>query len=201
MINSIKKIKDLALSAAKGFTLIETLVAVLLLSIAIAGPLTIASKALSTALIAKDQIGAYYLAQDAIEYLRYARDSNCLAAGGTTGCPSGSWLNGTVNLTPCENSSGCYLDSIHSTVGLMTSCPTTGCVLNWDSTNHYYSYTTGTASPEHYIRTVKMTAPVGSNDCSAGKGCEAGVVVIVQWTGAGGITHSITLREDLFNWE
>jgi prepilin-type N-terminal cleavage/methylation domain-containing protein len=172
-----------------GFTLIETLVAVLLLSIAIVGPLTIASKGLNSALISKDQIGAYYLAQDAVEYLRFARDSNRLGGG--------NWLTGAgavagIDLTACESANGCYLDSVQSTVAVCsTSCP----VLNWDSTNHYYSYTTGTQSLEHYIRTVKLLTPVGTNNS------EAGVTVTVQWLGAGGIPHSVILREDMFDWE
>ncbi len=177
-------------STTEGFTLIETMVAVLLLSIAIAGPLTIASKGLSSVLVSKDQIGAYYLAQDAIEYLRYVRDSNRLGGG--------NWLTGAgatagIDLTACEGSTGCYLDSIQSTVSTCgaPSCP----VLNYNSSNHYYSYTSGTPSPERYIRTVKIVTPVGSN---AG---EAAVTVTVQWTGAGGLVHSITLREDLFNWQ
>ena len=51
---------------ARGFTLIETLIAVLILTTAIAGPLTIASKGLTATLVAKDQISAFYLAQDAV---------------------------------------------------------------------------------------------------------------------------------------
>jgi prepilin-type N-terminal cleavage/methylation domain-containing protein len=71
MINRILK-------QARGFTLVETLVAVLLLTVAIAGPLTIISKSLITALVAKDQVTAFFLAQDAVEYVRFVRDTNKL---------------------------------------------------------------------------------------------------------------------------
>lgn len=54
----------------KGFTLVETLVAIAILMIAIAGPLTIASKGLTAATYAKNQVIASFLAQDLIEYVK-----------------------------------------------------------------------------------------------------------------------------------
>ncbi len=56
-----------------GFTLVETLVAISVLMVAVASPLTIAQKSLSSALYAKDQTTAFFLAQDAVEYLKYVR--------------------------------------------------------------------------------------------------------------------------------
>src|SRR5512146_2123672 len=113
MTNKFAYIKKLLLRAVAGFTLIETMVAVLLLAIAIAGPLTIASKGLSSALIAKDQIGAYYLAQDAVEYVRFARDANRLGGGDWLLGTGGSCTSSTcVDLSSCEGASGCYIDSV-----------------------------------------------------------------------------------------
>ncbi|MES2203085.1 MAG: prepilin-type N-terminal cleavage/methylation domain-containing protein [Patescibacteria group bacterium] len=185
MINNYKKI---ALSVAKGFTLIETLVAVLLLASAIAGPLTIAAKGLNTSLTAKDQVAAFYIAQDALEYVRFKRDTNKLSGG--------SWLNGIVGSGLCsaDGATKCIVDSLQDTVtacmGTNGACP----VLKYDSTNHYYSYTTGTVSPERYVRTVQITTPVGGNVS------EAALQVTVAWTGAGGIVHSVVVRENLYDW-
>lgn len=61
-----------------GFSLIETLVAVTLLSVAIVAPMTLASKGLASAYYARDQITAFYLAQDAIEAVRGIRDGQIL---------------------------------------------------------------------------------------------------------------------------
>lgn len=179
---------------ARGFTLIETMVAILLLSTAIAGPLTIASKGLSTSVTAKDQIGAFNLAQDGTEYIRFVRDTNRLK--------SANWLTGAggtsagTNLSSCVSSDGtvsCYIDSLQSSV---TSCPSNVCpLLNYDSTNHYYSYTTGSVSPQRYRRIITITTPVGSN---AG---EAKVSVVVQWTAVGGATKSVTVQENMLNWQ
>lgn len=174
----------------RGFTLIETMVAILLLSTAIAGPLTLASKGLSTSVVAKDQIGAFNLAQDGMEYIRFIRDTNKLSGGNwLTGVGAG--ING-VDLTPCVGGAGCYIDSVQSTV---TACSTACPIMNYDSTNHYYSYTTGSASAQKYRRIVTITTPFGGNSD------EAKVSVVVQWTSAGNMVRSVTVQEDMLNWQ
>lgn len=62
----------------KGFSIIEMIVAVTIIIFAILGPMTIAKKSLASASYAKDQITAYYLAEESIEYARYLRDINNL---------------------------------------------------------------------------------------------------------------------------
>jgi len=61
-----------------GMTLIETLVAVTILSVAIIAPMTLTMQSLSAAIYARDQITAYNLAQEAIESVRSIRDGNIL---------------------------------------------------------------------------------------------------------------------------
>ena len=85
----------------RGFTLIETLVAISILLIALAGPLTIAAKGLNSSYYARDQITAFYLAQEGIEYIRNYRDTDSLSRGPLA--PGEEWLsplvtavNGTV---------------------------------------------------------------------------------------------------------
>lgn len=53
----------------KAFTIIETLVAISILMVALAGPISIAERSLRASEIAKSQFIASYLAQDAIEYI------------------------------------------------------------------------------------------------------------------------------------
>ena len=61
-----------------GFTLIETLVAISLLSVSIVAPMALASQSLAAAYYARDQITAYHLAQEAIEAMRSIRDRQIL---------------------------------------------------------------------------------------------------------------------------
>lgn len=196
--NMIRKIKN------SGFTIIETLVAVLILATALAGPLTIASRSLNAALIAKDQVAAYYLAEDAVEYVRFVRDSNKLSNNADWLAGLDGTANGHTTISgSCINASnGCIVDS---TADSVTACVSTCTPLKFDpppsgtGTNLYK--TTGTVLPA-YTRTVTITTPVGANDCTAGHGCEALLTVTVTWTDIGGITHpGITTRENLFDWQ
>ncbi len=66
----------------KGFTLIETMVAVSILALSIAGPLYTAGRAVVSAEISKDQLTSSYLAQEGIEYVRAMRDDAYLTRYG-----------------------------------------------------------------------------------------------------------------------
>ncbi|MBI2004936.1 prepilin-type N-terminal cleavage/methylation domain-containing protein [Patescibacteria group bacterium] len=193
MTSNIKQYRVAAQRALPGgFTLIETLVAVLLLATAIAGPLTLASKSLTAALVAKDQIIAYYLAQDAIEYVRFARDTNRLSGA--------TWLTGAggtsvgINLNPCLGANGCYLDSTQNNPAVPTACTTSECLgfpMYYDSTSGKYAYTVGSKSI--FTRTIKI------EEINLGK--EASLAVTVSWSDIGSVVHKVTAKENIFNWQ
>ncbi len=188
MINNNMKVTSHKSQVNKGFTLIETLVAVLLLSTAIAGPLSIASKGLNATLVAKDQFIAFYLAQDAMEFIRYVRDSNTLGGG--------DWLTGDgavtgIDLSDCASPNGCYVDSIQSTV---TACGSVCNTLNYDSAGHFFTYAGSAVSAQKFIRTVKITGTSLAD--------EAVVTVTVSWSDVAGVTHkAVIVRENLLNWQ
>lgn len=69
----------------KGFTLIETLVAITILIVGVLGPLTIAVRGISDGFFARNQIAANYLAQEAVEVIFNKRQTNCLYSGGALG--------------------------------------------------------------------------------------------------------------------
>ncbi len=62
----------------KAFTLVETLISIAILVTAVVAPLTIASSSLFQARYSRDQVTATYLAQEAIEMIRYVRDHNLM---------------------------------------------------------------------------------------------------------------------------
>ena len=78
-------------NAQRGFTLIETLVAVSFLTLAILSPMTLATQSLSSAYYARDQVTAFHLAQEALESVRGKRDENILviSQGGGAGLSDG----------------------------------------------------------------------------------------------------------------
>jgi prepilin-type N-terminal cleavage/methylation domain-containing protein len=187
MINNMHRIRSIiskAVRRVRGFTLIETLVAVLLLTSAIAGPLTIASKGLSATLIARDELTAFYLAQDAVEYVRFVRDSNKLA-----GKP---WL---TDLSACTGADGCTMDPSAGTVTACSGACTPIKKYDDGSGHVYFSYSQGTQTPQQFLRTVKMTAP------PTGETTEEVLTVSVSWRAQSGVTRTIAVRENLLDWQ
>jgi len=167
----------------RGFTLIETLVAVLLLVSAIAGPLTIASKGLLASISARDQMVAFYLAQDAVEYVRWVRDSNKLQAK--------PWLTG---LSACTGTDGCTIDTLPGTVA---ACSGACSMLNkqTSSGSTFFTYSGGTPTPQQFTRTVKLADAAGA---PAG---EKVLTVSVSWRQQSGVVRTIVVRENIFDWQ
>lgn len=118
-------------TTVRAFTLVETLVSTLIISLVILGPLTVASDASSYARLTKDTLIATYLAQESIELLRHQQDSvyiRCIQATASVCTPTGTetvqeaaWrvfkarLASTPQGTSCfdtDNASGCSYDFI-----------------------------------------------------------------------------------------
>lgn len=87
--NAIKQQKS-ARRQEGGFTILETLVAISILILAITAPLAIIAQALRSSYYARDQVTAYYLAQEAIEFLRNTRDNVGLQGS----VPAEDWIEG-----------------------------------------------------------------------------------------------------------
>ena len=125
----------------KGFTLIETLVAIAIMMVAIAGPLVVVSKALIAANISKNQMVASYLAQDAIEEIRSLRDNALIDS--TVGW--NNWLVGTYAypIITCTASSTCGIQTVPQLVspteGTIFSCKSSACTLFTDKVYGYYT--------------------------------------------------------------
>lgn len=169
---------------ARGFTLIETLLAVLILAVSLAAPLTIAAKAMSSALIAKDQTIAFFLAQDAVEYMRFVRDTNKLEGA--------DWL---ADMGPCVGSDGCRVDSRANTIVACTgTCP----VLNYNETKSWYTYdstvSTETIKPTIFTRKVTIASVVSNPD-------EESITVKVSWKDVGGVERSLVVYEHITDWQ
>lgn len=126
MISKLKienfKLKILA-KRSTGFTVLESIVAIAILSLSISGAFSSIQQSFSQAIIAKDEIKAFYLAQEAIEIVRNKRDSNQLNIINTG---TGHWLSGIAENAgdPCF-SGVCRTDA--------TSMNFTYCGTDWGS--------------------------------------------------------------------
>lgn len=163
----------------RGFTLIETFVAVTLLAIAVAGPMTIANKSVHTARISKQRVTATYLAQEAIEYVRKVRDTNFLRGN--------SWLNGLQNCTNPAGNKWCTVDTYNESVN--------HCGGNCDPLQRngvgYYNQQSGPQTPYTRIFSIENIEP---SDPS-----EVKVTVEVSWE-ANGRTYTEVVHDNMTNW-
>jgi prepilin-type N-terminal cleavage/methylation domain-containing protein len=166
----------------RGFTFVEMLVAISVLLLSIVGPLFLASQGLRAARIARDQINANYLAQEAIEYVRFLRDNNALTR-------KSQWLFDII--PPCD--SGCAIDIEE---GLQT-CSGDRCKVWFQEKTGRYGTPGLMSSSGDWIET-KFSRIVTVEETVPDK--EAKVTVIISWRD-GAITRQYTLAETLLNWQ
>ena len=161
----------------KGFSLLETIVALTVLVIALTGSLTLASQSIRSASIAKNQAVASYLAEEAMEYIRNRRDTNIISGL--------AWYNG---LALCRTGNGCYVDIPSNEIKrCRSSCP----LIKYDSATGLYGYNKGDETI--FKRIVKIKRVPGTDD-------EIKVKVIVSWREVFG-DFSFNIQEHLFKWQ
>ena len=196
-----------SLRGRSGFTLIETLVAVTILVLAVAGPLTVASRVLIAAQNSKDQLIASYLAQEGIEYVRAMRDHEFLRAHTGSDASQVAWqafANGVSNngsIASCRTSGAnpnqaCALDSFspmgHGNGNSLRPCGVSLCgPLYITSVGQYRLGASGnTLTP--YTRTIQATLLPSSTDMQ--------IASTVRWVSRG-TTYSVTVTDNLTPWQ
>jgi prepilin-type N-terminal cleavage/methylation domain-containing protein len=177
----------------KGFTLVETLVAITILIVAIEGPLVLAAKSLQTSNYSNNQIVAQYLAQEGLEAVRLKRDNNGLA--------SRNWTDGMDDCFTDE----CIVDA-WGDVSFM-ACGVAQCP-NVQFQNDQYGQSQAGWSDSQFRReiTLQYVKKNGTENNEVDgtptpKEYEMRVKSSVYWTnGSSPTPHSITVTGNLFNW-
>jgi prepilin-type N-terminal cleavage/methylation domain-containing protein len=173
------------MNAPRGFTLVETLVAITVVVTAMVGPLYAVQQSLNASRSAREQLIASSLAQEGVEYVRSIRDGNYLYVLMNSGSTR-SWLygvDGTGGSTNCATAP-CVVDPTQNTVS-RTILP-----LYLSSGNLYNQAENGTETP--YTRTVQLAAVPGSTT-------EITLTVTVTWTSKGQ-ARNVTITERLHDW-
>lgn len=169
-----------------GFTLVETLVAIGILVLAVTGAFSAAQMGITTSTYSKNQVIAFYLAQDGVEFIRNIRDNN--------GLKGQAWLTdiSSNSSDPCYFNNTCTVDptavspnpNIIRCSGGSGSCPS----LKQD-TNGIYGYVSGTDTI--FRREIQLTS---INDH------EISILVSVIWR-KGLVDRSFRIRENIFDWQ
>ena len=173
----------------RGFTIVESLVAIGILSLSILATFTSVAGSLQLSSTSKDQITAFFLAQEGMESIRNIIDNNTLSylAGG-----GNDWLDGIseLNTDPCWFGTG-KICSVDSTNGILAfcglaagSCP----YLNQDSVSGKIGYDGGW-TPTNFKREIRI-ASINANEIM--------VFVNMSWVNHG-VTKSIEVTENFFN--
>lgn len=167
----------------EGFTIIEALVAIAVLMMALGGPLVLAVSSIGDARASKNKVTAFYLAEEALEYVRNVRDSNFLQRTTEPLPRTTGWLDG---LGSCF-SLNCYFDVFISPPSIV-SCTGTCPLMKINNTNNHYGYTGANSIFTRYIII----------DNSLNSGNEAKVTVTVIWDEHGSI-RNVALTQNMFN--
>lgn len=181
----------------RGFTLVETLVAISIFTMSVITLIVILSQGITNINYAKQKVIAEYLAQEGIEYIKNIRDTNVISATTT----SVGWTAFKAQMSTCFSIDGCYFDdndlleggssATVKNIGI-NACPPGACPkLLYDlgnNSNGKYNYNYGLSSP--FSRTITMI-PNGND--------EVEVKSVVSWTQGSGL-HSISFSNSLFNW-
>ena len=183
--------KCLNVNMTKGFTLMEAIVAIFLLTVGIIGVSILITNTISSTRISTDKLIASYLAQEGIEIVRNIRDTNWLEG-------AASWDDGI--------SVGDYEADYTNTQGFYHTCSFSPFTANCEYDNLYplridggfYNYSGGTETKFRrritiFDKTDLSSPPDGTVDMFK-------ISVLVTWQEKGKI-HKVEAREDLYNWK
>ncbi|MCH8889314.1 hypothetical protein IID26_02735 [Patescibacteria group bacterium] len=171
-----------------GFGMIETIVAIGILTVAVSAAISLASRGIISSIIAREEITAFYLGIEAVEAVRNQRDENILSG-------ASSWIDG---FSPsCTNlSRGCKVE-LNLGEPDFSNCPAQpqGCpFLNYDEDKNIYRY--GGAGPSITTTTFKRTIYLEEVEI----GRELRIIVEVEWQAGPFVQPPIIIEERLFNW-
>ncbi|MFH1308789.1 MAG: type II secretion system protein [Patescibacteria group bacterium] len=124
----LKQINNKKNNQKKGFTLVETLVALSIFLVSIVGIMSVLASGLTNINQAKKKMTATFLAQEGIEYMRNIRDTNVLYSidgwsdflteTTNSGCTTndGCDINNNLLIIPCSSGCPILLSSFNRTI-------------------------------------------------------------------------------------
>lgn len=197
-----------------GFTLLETLVAIAIMTVAVGAAFTMAQKSLMSSYTAKNQATGYFLAAEGLELVRTVRDN--IALYNTINGANLNWIQPLAATSSCEGPYGCDIDAASPSLYISSStqaladpsavfscdparnasATSTGCIVKFKSLGGGSMYTSrpDTSLPSSiYTRTIHIDeVDVYGNNTKR----EATVTSRVSWLGG----QSVSVTETINNW-
>ena len=177
----------------RGFTIVETLVALAIFSSSIVFLIVVATGGSSNTGLAKNRLITTYLAEEGVEVVRNMRDTRVLAD--STG---GGWTTFMTEIDACTGSLGCNIDPTTQDV---CTCSGSTCTIPYTETSGYYGYSQGSActSPggsqsSLFTRVINIT-PIVSTDAE-----DVLVTSTITWN-QGTAVQRISYQTVLMNWQ
>lgn len=188
----------------KGFTVVEAIVAIFILTVSVASMLGVTASSISSARYARNEITANYLLQEAVDSIRNSRDTIVFIGkeNGLYSTNSGAW-NAFLSRYgypsgKCFSSNGCYLDTENfdsdDTNGTDVLMCNGDCPFLQINNDKGYNYTVNNpASPSIFKRWVRIEAT--NSD-------EIKITTYVSWKNdPTGTTKTQSLVVYLLNWQ
>ena len=168
-------------SKVTGFGMIETVVAIGILTIGMSAAVSLASRGLVASIVARDEITAFYLGIEAVETVRNERDNSVLRGD--------SWLEGID--ASCFQTRGCMVKGNGVTRELVACSLTNGCDnLLYNEANHTYNIDIGESTK--FRRSIHVTESVLDR--------ELRVEVEMEWRTGPFVHPPIKIEATLMNW-
>jgi prepilin-type N-terminal cleavage/methylation domain-containing protein len=164
----------------KGFTLVETLVAITILTLAVVAPFEAIQNVTNAARLTKEKLIASELAQEALEYERFIAYNNYLAS--PTSYDGIKGMDGTSGPN-CQSPNLCTVDPSAAVGSAFALCSGTCSPLQLNTTTGLYTQS-NIGNPTIYTRTFTISGRT--------------VTVTVSWYDRG--ANSIVFTEDTYDW-
>jgi Tfp pilus assembly protein PilV len=180
-----------------GFSLVETLVAISILLTIVSSIMLLVNQSIESSGQLSDELVASYLASDAIEYLRYSRDTQWLGSNNNN---FHQWYTAS-GIDECANDI-CEVDTRITDEAINVCGVTRGDCdnLDYNQSEGRYGYENGPDWEESkFKRTVEVLEAndLGPNSSSTD---EVVVEVVVSWENQSGGTSELQLRDSLTAW-
>jgi hypothetical protein len=200
----------------KGFSLIEAIVAVTLMSVAIVGPMTLSAQSIRATREARLELIATHLAEEGMETVHNIRDNNSAKDATLTRL---EWMDGGAShtqldiLNQCSHGDGCIVDitehpgaGVGAGTGVWTDATLVRCngicddVIYQNPTTGLYRQNKAGLTTSWIASPFKRVVHVTGVDHPQNPVRQVRVVSTVTYQAFNGETRTISVNEDYYNW-